>query len=570
VQVRPLSILPKDPLTTIVGDGIDEYHLDFFSKKIGPKIAGFYDLEFWSATIPQLAYNEPAIRLAIQAVSSLHDEVEKQEGSTIAKVDPSILKDYNNAIRYLVQGTTDRLHINATVVALFVCLEFLAGNEEAASIHINGGLKLIQDWRRRSKSSSSSSSPGTSAPSTPRAGSSSENDLMDELSSTFNRLAVHSKVFGKRMLNLELLPDNESDGNRYHFETMNHARDEGFAILGDAIGFISRATPVSYSEEGVSEEYYRDQRHIAARTLEWRRGYKDFARREQMTLSQMQARAGNMIQCLIICTYIWTCTCLSPYEEDYDKYTAEFQEVINLSKTIIDIPIEFLCNNVGRFQIDMGLIPALHLVGSRCRVASIRKEALTMLGAHHWREGLFDSFRSAQFIQVCMQLEETAKVTLMGLEPHEVDDYLPCEGARIHFVGVDKQPHNDTFLHSFYSKPYGAYGDWHVQQCSLPATPHMAEAEPTTTGIKAVPNSAYVMPSIFTGHAYQNSGSFSPEIRDANPSLKYGPVVGRDSFTVPNDATKTLDEKSNGMFYYHLVGAGEFMSAAKHSHQVLM
>jgi hypothetical protein len=552
-------------LATIVGNAQDEFHLDFFSRKIAPKIAGFYDLDFWTTTVVQLGHNEPAVRLAIQAVSSLHAEVEKHEGNTISQVDPRILKDYNLAIRHLVQGATDRLHVNATVVALFVCLELLAGNEEAVAIHINGGLKLLQGRRWRSRSSS----PETPGPSIPIAATASENALMDELSSMFSRLALHSKVFGKRMLILGIPKEHELDGSRYCFDTMNHARDEGFALLGDAISFISRASTLSYSEGGAEDDYYGEQRKMTSRILEWRTAYKNFARREQMNLTQTQVRAGNMIQCLIICTYIWTCTCLSPYQEDYDKYTDEFQEVIDLSRSIVDLPIDYLCNYLGRFQIDMGLIPALHLVGSRCRVLAIRKEAMQMLASHHWREGLFDSFRSAQFIRVSMHLEEIAKITLMGLEPHEVNDYLPCEGARIHFVGVDRELKNGSFLHSFYSKPYGAYGDWHVQQCFLPASPLISDIEPSATGIRAVPNSAYTLPHIFMTEAYHNSVVYCPEVRQEGSAPKDDLTIGSNAFTMPNNATKIFDKKSNGMFYYHLVGANDLVQATKHSHLIM-
>jgi hypothetical protein len=210
-------------------------------------------------------------------------------------------------------------------------------------------------------------------------------------------------------------------------------------------------------------------------------------------------------------------TCLSPYEEDYDKYNSEFEKVVELAKATLDLPEEYLCNNIGRFQFDMGLIPALHLVGTRCRVSEIRDECVRLLSKYHWREGLFDSFRSARFIQSCMDVEDAAKQRLMGLEPHELGDYLPCEGARVHFVGLEENELEDgTQLHSFYSKPYGAYGDWHIQQYYLPATLQFWKVEPTTTGIaRLLPNTAFTMPNLYTN---------------------------------------AIAEKSNGMFYYHLVG----------------
>jgi hypothetical protein len=561
-----VAILPKAALRTVVGNARDEFHLEFFARVTAPKIAGFYDdVDFWRSTVVQLGHREPAVRLAIQAVSALHAEVEKLEGNRVLQIDYAILNDYNTAIRHLVQGSSDPMYVKAVVVALFVCLEFLAGNEDAASIHINGGLKLLHDWREKSASSSPQSS--SSADSSPRAITDSESELVDQLSSTFSRLAVHSKVYGKRMFVMKSHAEDPLGENLFHFNTTAQARDVGFVLLSDAINFISKATPKSYTQEGADESFHQEQRETIARILEWRRAWKDFARRSSMSFTQMQIRGGNMLQCLVLCSYIWLSHCLTPYEEDYDKYTAEFQEVIDLAQTIIDIPDEYLCNNVGRFQIDMGLIPSLHLVGGRCRVPSIRKAAMEMLAKHHWREGLFDSFRSAEAIAMISHLEELRKKELMGLHDNELADYMPCEGARIHFMGVDEASDNDGqdfLMHSFYSKPYGAFGDWHVQQCRLRSNPNVAELEEhTVTNIQVVPNSAFIMPNIHSGHAYEHSASFNPEVLA-------GSAEKRPAFTVPSNFTETLNEQSNGMFYMHLMGAGGLLKSPRQDHDVLI
>ena len=570
IQVKPVNILPKAILTTITGSSKDEVHLDFFSKVTAPKIAGFYDdLDFWKSTVVQLGHKEPAIRLAIQAVTGLHAEVEKLEGNRVKEVDPLILKNYNDAIHHLVQGSKDPLYVKAVVVALFVCIEFLTGNEEAAAIHINGGLKLLEDWRNRSMVSSPSDSSSSTGSPKSASNTNSENDLMDELTATFSRLAVHSKVFGKRMFQLQWSAEDDSSQQQYHFDSITRARNEGFIILSEAIGFVSRATPVSYSSEGAPEKWTVEQRFLVGRIVAWRRAYKDFARRNQMTMTQMQIRGGNMISCLILCGYVWCNTCLSPYEEDYDRYTEEFQEVIDLARSIIDIPEEYLCANIGRFQLDMGLVPSLHLVGARCRVPSIRKAAMDMLSTHHWREGLFDSYRSAEFIAICTHLEEQRKQELMGLKDSELADYLPCEGARIHFVGVDEEddgPHADTLVHSFYTKPYGAFGDWHVQQCILPANPSVVSLEErAASNIRPVPNSAYHMPNIYSGSAYP--GSFNPEIVAAK-------MEKTRAFVLPSDVTQTFTEKTNGMFYMHLTGMNvavhPYMRPPRRDHDVLI
>ena len=117
-----------------------------------------------------------------------------------------------------------------------------------------------------------------------------------------------------------------------------------------------------------------------------------------------------------------------------------------------------------------------------------------------------------------MELEEANKKRLLGLKASETSDFLPPEGARIHFAAKESEVAEACQqLYTFYSKPFGSYGDWYMQQCNL------------------------------------STSSENPELE---PWSDFGELSSLGCSSIPNDfVTKDFADKSKGMFYYHLVGS---------------
>lgn len=121
-----------------------------------------------------------------------------------------------------------------------------------------------------------------------------------------------------------------------------------------------------------------------------------------MTLLPRDVKAASVLKSQSLSAYIWTSTCLKPEEMQYDKFLTEFEEILQRVATVSDLPLNYLCNSIGRLHFDVGLLPALRLVGTRCRFSHIRKECLRILGSDRWREDLFDSYpRTAIFAWSC-------------------------------------------------------------------------------------------------------------------------------------------------------------------------
>jgi hypothetical protein len=507
------------------------YVLDLFNHRVGPRIQGFFDRTFWKRVVVQLGHSEPAIQSAMKAVCAVYEQVEAADGE-LASMDQASITAYNKAIQLIVSQTASsevRSYVPIIVCVLFVCLEFLQGNQTAATTHIQGGISMLNDWRQltvpeassaassRPKASSSSKSQGSR-----RASTSSEWELMETLTAVFSRLRLQSGVFGKspifRQISAEVITK-----TLFHFRTIAEARDANVKLMNDSIDFIAATSLAKYTNNA-TPDMAAQQRWLEAQFLEWRRAIEEFLKGGRKTMDEMEYKGAQLLMCHNTCCYIWTTTCLSPEESQYDKFKDQFEEMVDRCASIADLSPEFLCTHVGRFHFDMGLIAPLHLIGSRCRWPQIRKACLKVLASYRWREGLFDSYRSYRYIKTVMDLEEAEKIRLLGIEAFESEDYLPPEGARIHFAELGLvDPGSGCQNYTFFTKRFGPHGQWYMQTKAI-STSSKNPLEDAAFGDES--QSAYITSTL----------QKSPEV-------------------VPDDSsTKAFADRSNGIFYYHLVG----------------
>lgn len=130
VQTVDCSGLPRVPLPFTVEPSADIHPctisrrgFEFFVQKTSPQLSGFFGSAFWERLVLQAAHHEPAIRHAITAIGSLHQQhlVGKDVGSTFA------LKQYNLAIRSLLAPLEQQRKrgINVCLISciLFTCFE---------------------------------------------------------------------------------------------------------------------------------------------------------------------------------------------------------------------------------------------------------------------------------------------------------------------------------------------------------------------------------------------------------------------------------------------------------------
>jgi hypothetical protein len=90
----------------------------------------------------------------------------------------------------------------------------------------------------------------------------------------------------------------------------------------------------------------------------------------------------------------------------YDNHFADFQHIVNTCRLLTETRNFTLLPRMSRFSLDVGVIPPLFLVATKCRHSSLRREALGLLFANTRQEGMWDALLSAHVGKWLMSWEE--------------------------------------------------------------------------------------------------------------------------------------------------------------------
>ncbi|KAF4423821.1 Aspercryptin biosynthesis cluster-specific transcription regulator atnN [Colletotrichum sp. SAR 10_70] len=124
----------------------------FFSHMVGPVLSGPTDSYFWTHLVVQFSHFEPAVRHAVLAISSLYEDFHEGERVTRQKKGNAFAISHYSAAIERIKGTQDE-QLMLLVCVLFVCVEYLQGDVEAALRHCKHGILILnkvgcQSWAR--------------------------------------------------------------------------------------------------------------------------------------------------------------------------------------------------------------------------------------------------------------------------------------------------------------------------------------------------------------------------------------------------------------------------------------
>lgn len=446
-------------MAKIPGTPAERRALHFFFSKTAPNIAGFFEPVFWTRIVIQLAQTEPAVRYAVQAIGATYAANTERDASALLGADDFALKAYNKAISAIVAANPNaegRKKMTLITCVLFVCIEFMRGEMEAAVKHIHSGLKLLSEWNPM-QSVAANGDRRSSSLDEP-----SDKEMCDDLTAMFSRLhlqakfSMHSQPPTWHSMHS---PDKLQPDSIATFTTLSEARDTLFSIASECVAVILPIVEAKYAKR-VQCEMMVQQRRLESHLRVWRRHFESSIAVKKAMCTTHLAAMGNMLMIYAISMHIWVAECLSAEEEVFDKYGGEYETVVALAKGILDAGAGCERTAGAAFQFELGIIPPLHMIGSKCRFPELRRQILDILTSAHWREGLFDSVASARFIELVARVEA-----------EEVDPAtnMPTERARVHFadqahfLGRPQVENSDRRVVLFL-KPEGVYGPWVMRE----------------------------------------------------------------------------------------------------------
>jgi hypothetical protein len=112
-----------DPSADVNPCALSRRSFAFFIQRTSPQLAGLFGSAFWERLVLQAAHYEPAIRHAITAIGSLHEQHIFGRGSEVSFA----LQQYNLAIKSLLAppspGQQRGLDVSLIACILFTCFE---------------------------------------------------------------------------------------------------------------------------------------------------------------------------------------------------------------------------------------------------------------------------------------------------------------------------------------------------------------------------------------------------------------------------------------------------------------
>jgi len=415
---------------------------DFFRRRTALKLPGVFDSDFWESLIFQASSTEPAVLHAIIALGSAHRSEElnshgseyrgllKDEGK-MDRHERFALQQYNKAISHLQKhfSTKDKMSLRIALITcmMFICLEFLRGEYKTGNTHIENGLNLLSQMQDRGD------------------GETDDNVLVvrpqpesvdDYLIEAFACLNMQSALFGLGSRRLYIVAQELKGGPDFQIPQTFSSIYETRQYLDGLLNAVYYLVEQCYLLELTSSPYplaLQDQKsRLQTAILDWLVRYESSLPSLLSTINPRTALGLPLLRIYHTMTTIMISTCLSSaHEKIFDSYTPAFTSVITQAIDIWTLTGHAIpcvsnpnCEISGiSFTVDMGFIPPMYYTALKCRVPSLRRQAIKLLLAAPHREGIWDGTLVARIAGQVMEMEEGEffKDVAIGLDRNAFD-----------------------------------------------------------------------------------------------------------------------------------------------------
>ncbi|KAK2056877.1 hypothetical protein LY76DRAFT_594723 [Colletotrichum caudatum] len=358
----------------------------------------------WRKLVPHFCHAEPAIRHAVLAISSLHETLVLLSGSSLASQEANnhgvltntfAAEQYGIALKHLREWKpTESSPATVPLLAclLFICIEFMLGDEAASHLHINQGRLILSQLEP-----------------------SSDLEMIKEhFVPIYSRLALASFLFGSFP---SAIPPSlrTSPAIKLFFSTVDEAEAALYEVIDDGLRFTSQAKRAVYAcspTDPMRIDLAREQQDHLSKLSQWHvafvmvPGLKDSPSRAKLCMVYYHAAR------------IAICTAMDTLETAFDAHTESFASIVSCAAEFVHTSRKAPGRNpskaaiaMPKFVFDTEIIPPLYYVVVKCRHPMLRQAALDLLrqGSVMMRkENLWDARMLSEIGRRCIQMEEEA------------------------------------------------------------------------------------------------------------------------------------------------------------------
>lgn len=339
-------------------------------------------------------------------------------------------------------------------IVLFTCFQSFTGDHRAAITQIQSGLSLLEERRQDSRQPLVRKK---------------EDEVEDELVQMFTRLAVQAKSYDMAFhfpapYVIQLSPPVKDDPNSptassspsesvssvdsipEAFTSTKEARGALDSLCERIMRFNEQMSSFNPGPNNILPKHLRSRgAGFRLQLQHWSTAFSpllDSRHNRGVTITE---RAGtDVLKMIHLMSSILFLMGFSTSEMDFDNFIPQFKEIVELAKEVVvdeELSLAALrCGDLNNcrhrqhrpqngqnqfpgmasgfrdednyshikasFALDLGIVPPLFVVATKCRDRKIRREAIRLLMSSPRREGMWDSFLCGKASQWILEVEE--------------------------------------------------------------------------------------------------------------------------------------------------------------------
>ena len=398
------SRMPNELNFGIHGTSQERRGFHFFQFYTWPQLTAVLNSEFWDSLIFQASHANPALRHACIAFGLLGERLHINSVITHDNEDANKKHDfaclqYCKAIRELrkqLRNPNERtVEFTLMICFIFICFEFLQGNESASLTHLKSGLKII---RRSCNDLAPEMNDGV----LPTTKSQDFRVNVNQLFTTLDRVASiwldgpTFEVLGDIPESIVYPPTLISKGfenvtNAYNFlERHQHQ-----------LQFIPPAASLQPYCSNLAESPFKSvitlQQELRVNLDNWTLAMEAFLSRDQHKFSTAISYQVQIMKINHRVTSLKLAASCTPNAEDYYSLCdASFDYILSKSTSLLRpinvmLDINVFPTSFGPFSFNEGTVQPLYFTAIHCQDPKLRQKALALLTTPPWREGAWDS-----------------------------------------------------------------------------------------------------------------------------------------------------------------------------------
>ncbi|KAJ6128659.1 Protein of unknown function DUF3468 [Penicillium samsonianum] len=431
---------------------VERWYLDLFKTHTSRKCTGSMIDDFWQRLVHTVAEEEPAVRHAAIALSSMHWQFMEESADSFKSKSLSVAKPSGKKTpsftlaqctktlvslrQRLTKGdtyTTSSSHREAVLVAciMLVSLSLFQGDVKAVTSHLRSGYSVLMEWQKVNFDGNPSG-------------------LV--LMRAFSDLQLHRITFSQPQHDIESEADDLPLWQAITVCRPVHGysamSESDFAIVLGAtitanypLGFQHRiGSSLRGLNTALADLLYqnRAEKSLIERLLNWKREFHAFISVHRDTLWPQDRGPIILIELWTMASDIILACLKNPLDEmSYDSSLPLFQRMNELAALYLS-----LAEQASMFSTKPMLLQILHFNATKCRDWHTRRETLRLVRNSQRREGFWTSDHFVAMLEYVIKQESA------GLTPNDV---IP-RAARIDLLHLS--PLDQSKFSVWYHRPY--------------------------------------------------------------------------------------------------------------------